>query len=348
MSSRSSILKTAPLLGLLLTGLTVVAAEKAGVEAENPFGAPATNSFYTNSSGRRQDRLQDRPREFGIFSPLRTQVPKSFGDSGNNPGAGLAPIIRPAVTPPKDEEDKGKGWIFAKPEDFSAEKIFKVKNFGMKEKENDKETKSQSGFAKYIAEESSKSEKMALNAENARAAKADSEKYDVKATGEDRTDKSSQSDTLRDFTSRNPSRDTEAGGDRTSSISTRTSIFGEFFRGNHVAEERWAEQSAARRNEFEQLFNSRPSADLTRSLTPATPTVTTIAPTDFNRSTVNSTSDQWKNDSRPFSSRSFDDGGTSRLPGVSSSSSFATPTATRQQYQPAVLPFPKRPGELFK
>ncbi len=353
MSVHSHIFKTAAVLATVLAGGIVLADENRTPVGENPFGSPSTNAFSTNTvrKTRALDGLSDKPREFGVFSPLHTPVPASFGNSQASP----VPVVPQVVPQPPREnvEDKGKGWIFNKPEDnLSAEKIFKVKNFGIKDNEKEKK---QSAFAKYIAEETKKQEKETKTADEARRSnqndsdksdKSDNRGANTSQERQERFERSPQSDTYRDFTARNPALRV-AETDRAKDATPRTSVFGEFFRGNHVAEERWAQQAAARRGEFEQLFEARDSIG-SKSLVSVTPT-TVVAPTDYSKP-ANTGSDPWKNDSRTFTGprSAFEDGNSRALGTGTTPGAISTPATTRPQYQPAVLPFPKRPGELFK
>ena len=112
---------------------------------------------------------------------------------------------------------------------------------------------------------------------------------------------------------------------------------------------------ANRRSEINQLFEPRGSADLLDPLADATRQVAnpvTAAPNDiYSRSTQTSLADQWKGGVSPLTgvrSQAFEDVNARALGSSLSSQGPEVNEPIRMKPQPAVLPFPARPGELFK
>ncbi len=346
MAFRRSILKQL-ILATAVCGSAPLFAEEAAISAPPSTNDLSTNVFYTNNAAekRRQNQPFERvSRDSGLFNPLKTEAPKGFG--GNAPTFTPGFLPRPAVPIQKPEEDKKDDWIFNKPGETTAEDVFKVNHFG-----TDKDKKSESGFQKYIANDSDKHsdtragrQDFSRNSDN-----SNTESRDTRDTRENRGSQSSfngmrPTETLRDFTSRDMSRENRMEN-RTDSFG-RSSVFGDFFGGDRNMQARWAEQSIARRNEFQQMFETRSASDLGLG-TPAATAVAAGAVTDFTRPAQSSFSDPYQNQSLSRST-SFDQPNFRQQQTLGGSSSISAPTETRPQYQPATLPFPRRPGELFK
>jgi hypothetical protein len=337
---------------------TLLVATSLPAQDKNFFSIPETNRFATNAVGTnalsglkpREVKPLDK-REFGFFNSWRSPAPASFGSA--NPTPNLTPVVpRNSLTPDKEDNSK-RDWIFRKSEDVSAESIFKVSNFGMKDKEKEKE-KGQSAFARFIAEGYKTSDEAGKGSEMRNQGRAqdgsfrnrDNEQQEAGAT-KTRDDSEMKADgVVKDFKARSSADNSFNTDSRPNAVSTRTSIFGEFFGGSRLSQERWAEQASARRSEFQQIFEPRSNSESTRpSAAQVTPTSVMDTQSEFNRASVTGLG----NDFRSLNTRSSLDDFSRRQAGPSGiAPGLDSAAESRKQYAPAVLPFPQRPGSLFK
>lgn len=283
------------------------------------------------------------PREKADFQvePQRLK-PKSNAnlDTSKGPDLGMpsffpTPSVRRSSRD-KDEDDKKRNWIFATPEDSAKkpEEIFGVKNYA-----DDQDKKSKLTFFGHPIEDS-RDKKSADLAKNI----ADAEKKDQADAQDARTRRNNESfdisrASLRETMPENNMRQLERAGSFSEFWNERLNLYG----AN-------TDQGLARRAEFNQIFENRGVSDPINSFNDATRQPVnpmTSAPNDLlNRSSQNTSGDfQNYNLQRNSSFDTFNNSGIGQIQSTLQARP-ADPIMSRQQ--PAVLPFPTRPGELFK
>jgi hypothetical protein len=240
-----------------------------------------------------------------------------------------------------DEDDKRKNWIFATPEKSTptAEEAFKVKNYDSGQGKNSDPT----FFGHRIPDsQSAKKQEKSDQAEN--------------AANTDARDKRGQSQNLLNsawLRSENPSMP-----EKNLNQLERPGAFSEYWGEKlHLYDSGNNDRDLTRRTEFNQMFQNRGQGagfvnalgnDLTRQ--PVNPV--TAAPDDLlGRSSQSSLSREWKdgfqsyNGSRGSQSEDMNSRALGRIQSPLDSKPVESVTV---RPQPAVLPFPTRPGELFR
>lgn len=231
------------------------------------------------------------------------------------------------------EPENKKDWIFATPEGEvpSAENMFKSKS-------SDSKQPAASGLADYVAEvERRESESQQVNV---RDKEPDQASFDN--VGRNRNSIESS------FSNPNPNSDPDKFGKESFS-------FSEYWKETTgMNPDRFAEQADLRRAEFQQIFETRSTVQQITTVDQRLPgqgNLLAPARTDFSsRTSQSSVSEAYQSGYMPMNggrNTAFDDVNARAL-GRDTSSLNSKIEQPRVLSQPAVLPFPARPGELFK
>jgi hypothetical protein len=293
------------------------------------------------------DKIQfSKPSQPAQTAPAKDAPTKSSSglfDSYRNAPSPLnfTPVTPQAVAPEKADK-KEKDWIFARPEDgLTIEQALKIEDKSIsKNDESNRSTKSLTSYIEQLqAADDAKRKAADLEAE----ANSYDPGFSVNKDGLDLSQPNAESNPrLQD---------------------NQSSLVTEYLKELRSPErERLDELNLSRRAEFEQIFQSRtviPSSEgLAKNLNPldaarepANSAPTVVAPADLlGRTTQTSFSDAATGGFEPLTGTrtSVLEDVNSRALGRTSASALNTPTQTlRIQPQPAVLPFPSRPGSLF-
>ncbi|MBA4148952.1 MAG: hypothetical protein H0X66_12620 [Verrucomicrobia bacterium] len=277
----------------------------------------------------------------GVASEERTlpnSSPSLFDKFRNGGADGLhMPMPQPQNRAPQRDIDDKKDWIFAKPEDGvpSAEDMFKRRG-------TEQRQPGASGLARYVEQvERQEAQSQPLNFREKPGEQQEAFNYS-------RRDRSGIQST---FADPNFNKDPDKFGRENFS-------FSDYWKETTgMNPDRFAEQADIRRAEFQQIFEPRSTTiqqitGLNEAARGQPANLLAPAPTDFSsRTSQSSVSDSYQTGYMPMTgSRTtvFDDVNARALGRDSSSPLNTRMEQPRVQSQPAILPFPTRPGELFK
>ena len=300
------------------------------------------------------EKIQFSTSEKPPQAPVDRKSPESSTSFGNSSPAPSVPSFYPTPLPSTsnpnradDEADRKKNWVFARPEDGpTVEEVFKIKNKSFLTEEGAKSSSRNFLGAAMDQGKEQTSTKLKSNREPEAFETEKKSKADLILGG-------GQAATAEAAFKQLNEENSAANRGILGANPSQTSLSEAFGLKNNS--EFLKQQTEFRRSELNQMLQPRtttvePLTSLAdRTLQPINP----VSPTSdtFGRYTQNSMSDQMKSFSQSSSVRGavLDDFNTrANSEDVFESSRKSVSESSIARPQPAVLPFPARPGEIFK